>query len=373
MKLHAPIFVFAALATAGGAHAAPFLALGENAELFLTASATALYDDNIFLQDTGKEDDTIWNVAPGLDFRFGHQALTSGRFYYNENFLRYVDHSDLNTSLSTVGFTSAYDDGKSKLALDAGYRQLAQNEVTFPGQIVRRHVFDLSLSGELSLTEKVSVGVGGQYEHNEYGNSLFPNSDIWSVKADGYYAYSPKLSWSVGYRYRDSSFSGALALDSRDHFFNVGARGEFTPKLRGQVRVGYVLRDFSGGSNQAQLGVESGLTCAATEKTSCTLGLASDFGNAVGLGQSIKHRQASFSVDSEMDPQWSWRLGVSYRNIVYPVARTDDYVEGRAGIAYAFNAYLKFAASYLHRNNSSNVSGNKFSDNIFKLQADLRY
>ncbi len=374
MKPHVVrLFVLAVLAIGVGARAAPLLALGENAELFLTASTSARYDDNIFLQDTAKTGDTIWDVTPGLDFRFGHQALTSGRFHYTEEFRRYVDNGDLNTSLSNVGFTSTYDDGKSQLSLDAGYRQLAQNEVTFPGLIVRRKVFDVKSSGELSLTEKVSIGVGAQYESNRYGNRPFPSSDIWSVNADGYYKYSPKLAWSVGYRYRENSFSGASALDSRDHFFNVGARGEFTPRLKGQVRVGYVLRDYSAGANQVQLGAESRLTYAATAKTNATLELSSDFGNAIGLGQSIKHRRASFSVTSQMTPQWAGRLGLAYRNYVYYAARTDNYLEGDAGLAYAVNAYLKFSASYLYRNNSSDVGLNKFSNNIFKIEANLRY
>ena len=68
---------------------APAMAVGDNAELLLTASANVSYDDNIYLRHTGVTRDTIWNFIPGVQFVFGQKAATNGQFSLQEDFLSF--------------------------------------------------------------------------------------------------------------------------------------------------------------------------------------------------------------------------------------------------------------------------------------------
>src|SRR5437870_3199696 len=82
-------------------YAAPFLAIGDNAELFLTGSAGVSYNDNIFLADSGpgKESDEIINFTPGINLEFGKESLVKGTMSISESLSTYLDHSEMNSQL----------------------------------------------------------------------------------------------------------------------------------------------------------------------------------------------------------------------------------------------------------------------------------
>ena len=65
----------ALMALAGISHAAPFLAIGDGAELFATGTLGVRADDNIFLSGKATSD-TIFDVNPGLTLDFDHLALS---------------------------------------------------------------------------------------------------------------------------------------------------------------------------------------------------------------------------------------------------------------------------------------------------------
>lgn len=370
MKTYHRILALAALSIGATAYSAPMMALGDNAELFLTASANLRSDDNISLKTNNELSDVVWNFVPGLDLVYGRNAETSGHIYFREEFLKYSDNSDLDTNLADVGITSVYNNGKTKVDAAASYRQTAQNDPTIPGAIVDRDVTNLKAATEFGASEKTTVGVGALYDKTNYGPAGYTDSSIWNLPLDAYFEYSPKLAWSVGYRYRSTDLGGS-AIDSQDHFFNIGARGEFSPKLTGQIRLGYSKRSFDRGSDANLFGVDSTFSYAFSEKTTYQLGLSNDFGSAAS-GQSTKNRTINVAAISKIDEQWGWNVGLNFRSIDYPT-RTDDYLEGVAGVSYTYSNNLNFAASYTYRNNSSDSAAFEFTNNVFSIGANIRY
>lgn len=355
--------------------AAPFVALGDNAELFLTGSVVVNSDDNIYLRSgtaaRPEVSDTVLTVSPGVDLVFGRNAATSGNFYFREDILRYADNDKQNTSLANVGVNSLYNNGKSKLDLGASYTELAQNDTSAPGDIVQRNLTSARALSEFGATEKTSVGVGVRFDKTDYsGGPSYRDSSIWTLPVDAYFEYSPKLQWSVGYRYRSTDLSGA-AIDSKDHFFNVGARGEFTPKLTGQLRVGYGLRKFDNGGDQSDFGIDSNFTYAYSPKTSYLIGVTNDFGSSA-LGESTKSFSTTLGANTRIDEQWSWNANVAYRSVDYP-RHSDDFLQGSIGVAYVLSNNVNFTASYTHRKNSSNDANFEFANNVFSIGANLRY
>ncbi len=252
MKTHGRLFALLAL-SASALTAAPFVALGDNAELFLTGSVVANFDDNIYLRNgsAGRPEvnDTILTFTPGVDLVFGKNAATTGNFYFREDIVRYSDNDQQNTELMNVGFNSIYSNGKSKLDVGASYYETAQNDTGAPGDIVSRKSTAVRALTEFGVSEKTSVGAGVRWEKADYdAGPSYRDNRVWTVPLDAYFEYSPKLQWSAGYRYRATDLAGS-AIDSKDHFFNIGARGEFTPKLTGQLRVGYGLRKLDRGGD----------------------------------------------------------------------------------------------------------------------------
>lgn len=372
MKHNIPRIALLASCLWFSAKAAPFMAVGDNAELFLTANASVQLDDNIFLDSINEQDDVVYSFTPGVDFVFGKNAQASGNVYYKEEFRGYADHDDQNTSLSNVGLKSKYDNGMTKAGFNAAYAQLAQNDndINPVGTIVHRDVVNLGANTEFGLSEKTSLSLALTYDNTDYHPAQYSDSEIWSIPLDVYYKATAKMDWSFGYRYRATDLSG-VGVDTDDHFLNIGARGEFTPKLTGQVRIGYTQRSFEVGGDEDLFGINGNLIYTYSDKTSYKLDISNDFGSS-GFGDSTKNFSVTFGGKTQMTEQWFMNGGLRYTKMEYP-DRTDDYLEGQLAVAYTLNHYVDFSASYIYRDNSSTRTGVEFTNNVFSLGANIRY
>ncbi len=348
------------------------MAVGDNAELFVTASAQLQFDDNIYLDTNNEKNDTIFSFTPGVDLVFGKGSVTTGNIYYREEIRRYSDNDIQNTNLSNLGFNSIYTNGVTKADFNASYAQVAQNDndIRPTGFIVRRVLTKMGGKLEFGVSEKTVLGVGASFNKTNYGPASYVDSDIWSLPVDIYYEASPKLDWSLGYRYRSSDLSGA-ARDSKDHFLSLGARGEFTPKLTGQVRGGYTKRTFDVGKDESLFGMDGSLTYAYSDKTNYSFTFGNDFGSS-GTGDTTKDFSMGINASSKFTEQWSMSAGLNFRKSEYPT-RTDDFVEGQVALTYVYSNLVNFGASLTHRNNSSGLASAEFSQNVFSLGANVRY
>ena len=122
--------VFLSSALASGLSAAPFMAIGDGAELFLTGTLGIRSDDNVYLAKKA-ESDLIFEVVPGIGVSFGKNAQLKGNLSLAETFSNYSDNSKLNTQLFSGAFNSGFDDGKLKLDFNIGYSELNQNNADF--------------------------------------------------------------------------------------------------------------------------------------------------------------------------------------------------------------------------------------------------
>jgi hypothetical protein len=375
MKKSIRILLVAA-STAAVSKAAPFMAIGDGAELFATGTIGVRADDNILLASNGQRtSDTIIDVIPGLELDFGKNSQIQGALTLQDDITKYTTHHKYNTNLFQADFIGKYDDGKMKLAFNAGYHELNQNTVDVRG-LVRRDIGTMGANGEATLSEITAVGAGIQFSHENYHPRNYVDSDTTSVPLNFYYKYTPKLDLSAGYTYRDYTTKNGLALDSTDHFFNVGARGEFSPKLTGKFAVGYTRRNFSGAGSRGGLGLDASFAYELSPKSTIQLGATNDFGTSP-QGQQQKNTTINVLGTTKITEEFAVNAGISYRAIRYDFntvnGRTDDYWEGTVGASYTVSANLRLVGSYTYRNYNSNLPGSDFTDNVLSFAANLRY
>jgi len=354
------------------AQAADFLAMGDNAELFLTGTLGVRSDDNVLLSNT-KTDDVIFEFAPGLELAYGNNSLTKGRIFVKETMTRYGNEDQLNTELTSAGLTSNYDDQKTKLSFSTSWEQSAQNTVDVRANfLVRRDIFRIAGSGEVGMTEKTKIGVGFNHESTDYMRTGFDDSKISTVPVNVYYELTPKVDASLGYRMRTNMLD--TGIDSKDAFYNVGLRGEFTAKFKGSIAVGYTSRDMDVGDDKSSFGLDSTFTYLASEKTSVNLGLSNDFGVA-GTGTSQRNGTMSLGVSTKVSEDLLFGVNALYRNIRYlgTGSRTDKYLEGTATVTYVVNQVTSLSGGYTFRRNESNLSGGDFQNNVFFVAASIRF
>jgi hypothetical protein len=359
------------------ARAVPEFKIGDNAELFLTTAASVAYDNNIFLGSSAKTDETIFDFAPGIDLPFGALSEIGGDAFAKVDFLEYADHSGQDAVLPDFGFVSNYDEGKTKVAIGASYQELAQNNaaVRLSGIVVHTDSTSGKIYGESGVTEDTSVGAGVNYGDTTYSQPGFISSSTWSVPVDVYYSFSPKTEVSAGYRYTISTQGGGAA-DYHDDFFNVGLRGEFSPLVTGQIRLGYdELQYANGGGSRSLPGVEGDFTFTANEKMSWVLTIANQYANS-GIGVVTKNFVGGISGKTDLDPQWEFVPSLNWSHVNYSGTspeRSDDILTGSAGIVYVYAAYANVGLTYSLSDDRSNISGIGYADARLILALNLRY
>ena len=368
-------FSLLSVALGCSSYAAPFLTIGDGAELFLTGNLGVRADDNIYLAKDASSD-LIFELTPGAELSFGKNAQLKGKLTLGESFTSYSDNSALNTNLFSGDFVSRYDDGKLRLGYDLSFHQLNQNSFdarpALAGQtpgLVRRDNFATGATAESEISQKSAVATALIFTRDNYKAAGYADTDSLTVPIDFYYKWTPKTDLSVGYRYRDTRVE--IGQDSTDQFFNVGARGEFSPKLTGRFAVGLNRRTLNRGGDANQLGLEAKFAYEITPKTSLEVGAANDFGTSP-LGQQLKNKSVNGLLIAKLSPEWSVNGGLSWRMIDYG-PRTDGYFEGQAGTTFIVSTNVRIAGNFVYRNYSSDVRSNEFKNNVFSLAAKFRY
>lgn len=356
---------------------APFLAIGDNAELFLTARAEARYEDNItFSPDFAsfKQEDEVFEFVPGAELLFGKSSLTSGSLVLKERFVVYSDNTQFNDELFSAAFNSKFEGAKLKLVTSASFTEKLQNSREELGgdRLVRRDVTALGASGEWAATEKTKLGLGVSYAKTKYKTPGFIDRETYIVPLNYYFAISPKLDLSAGFQYSTTDID-LVNQDSETYFYNVGARGEFTPKLFGTFRVGYATREPEVGDSSDMIALDAGLTYAYSVKTQFSLDLGNDFNSSsAGGGQEVA--SVDLRVRSAIAAGITASASVGYQEIDYiGTNRSDEYLTFSLGVSYAVNQFMSLEASYTHLSNSSSNAGAEFDANILGIAANFRY
>jgi hypothetical protein len=353
----------------------PLLSFGPDVPLFITAAASIRRDDNVDLVPQNKTADTIYIFAPGTDLHYSGGKSSAG-LTLGEQFIRYASDSHLNDNLADAVGNFSYKGSESSMSLAASYAQTDQSTLssTNTNQTLKQSLSNASFNGELGIAPKTSLGVGATFSRTAYPEASFSDSDGWSFPVDLYYAVTPKVDLSMGYNHGQTTIANNPDDDSKTNFFNIGARGDFTPKLSGQIRVGETELKPEKGPTSSQLGLGASLDYLFSPKTSFDLSANNGFSNsAVGTNQELL--TLSSSGHFELSQAWALTTGLSYSSTKYLTVpeRIDRFWVGNVGINYTLTTVTAFQLEYLYRKNDSTLAAADFNDNILTFSASSRF
>lgn len=332
------------------------------------------FNDNIFLSQNNAQSETLFRASPGILINSGDGALNTTTFSYNEEFQFYSDNTDLNTELALVDLISRYDDGKMKINVDAWYHQAnqAQRDVRAVASLIKRDLEHGAISDEVKWTDKSSAKLGFTYDNTNYKPTAYRDWQYIDVPVQYFYEVQPKLDLSLGFKYRQNNIGGN-GIDSNEYFYNVGVRGEITPKLTGEVQIGYLQFSPDSGKDQSALGLKANLTMAVSPKTNLYLDAVNQYGYSA-LGDSYKDAGITGSFDTAISANLTLKGNAFWHNYDYTgTVENDDYYGGQLAGTYTFNEHAEVTASYTYGKNDSNVNGLSFTNGILSVSATLRY
>lgn len=349
------------------------LSFGGRLPLSASVAGALRYHDNIFLT-SNKEGDTLVSVTPEIRYvQEGAQVRINASAA--EQFLRYASNSSLNRNLPDLAGDVNYEGGRAQLGFTASFAERDQSNTAVRSfdQALRQTETAASLTGDWSATAKTRLSLGSSFNRTNYSDATTVDQDSWTVPLNGYYELTSKVDLSVGYQYRRTRQALARS-NSSDHFLNVGASGDFTAKLKGDVRVGVTRRRLDDRGSEEDLGLGASLSYAYSEKTTVNLNLSRDFRTSA-FGES--QRVSSVQVNSQflISEVWQANLGFSWErtNGVRNADRNDTFTTLETGVTYVVSRTISASFAYYFKNSSSRVDFYDFNSNIFSVSGMIRF
>lgn len=385
-----PLLVFLQLVLASS-HivASPLVSIGDVADVYFTGSSSARWASNVFRNEDNEAEDIIFTVSPGVDVNIGRGSSDIDiMLSLSQDYIKYDEYADeLDTEMFHIKAVGAYRSSRWDVSAIFSYdeRQSNTGQANAVSTLIEAEDTLAKLDGEYRLSPKFSIGSGLSYTKKEYikPEDLFANYDRILLPINLYYQWTPKVDLSVGYRYglrEVDSFNIFDGYDTTSHFLNVGARGSILPKLTGEFKFGYTLRDsgstsgFTRDNSDGILGIDADLSWATTLKLTNKILLSRDFGVG-GDGNATEVSSINFSSQYLLNNFWSASsyLGYTLRSYQDSNEREDDQYNATFNVRYAPNQYWSFSGGYQYSENKSNILGLSYVDHIFNISASLRY
>ncbi len=385
----------------------PLYTFNDWADLYFDGDATIAWDSNIFRDEEDEQDDITYIVSPGLELNLGRGLsaydMTVRTSY---DFIRYQENDHLDADNFHVNTTGVYRGSRLDLSGLLGYdeNQITSGEANMNRSMIETEDVRGKIDGEYRLSPKFSLGAGAHYLDRSYSTTSMRGRDSLADRNhlrfpfDLFYEFTPKVDLSAGYTYKTGEVDSYIntsdtrigGYDSTEHFLNVGSRGNFFPKLSGFFKVGYRTRDTddsvniladgtrrpvdrSGGSD-GHVGLDSGFTWNATQKSTHNIVLERDFGVG-GQGSVTEVSRIRVNSGYNLNPRWSAssKLGYTLRDYQDDSNREDKQYLLGLGLNYTAPDYWRFSGGYRYLENDSSQRGFSYNSHNFYLTAQLRY
>jgi hypothetical protein len=373
-RLVSRIAVAALLLLPAVSEADPLLSFGPDVPMFITVAASVRRENNVFLSSQDQQADTIYVLVPGINLQWTGGKSSLG-IALSEQFSRYSTNRELDDHLLNFASNLAYKGANSSLGLAASYQQDDQTSLSIQSsdQTVKHSLADVTANGEMQVGGKTSIGVGVQFDRTIYPEVGYIDTDVWNFPVNVYYAVTPKTDLSLGYQNTRTRLATGTG-NSEDNFYNVGARGQFTAKLSGQVRVGVTDHKPEVGAKSSDLGLSANVDYVATPKTTFDLAAGSGYSTSP-LGTGEKVFSMGLTGRSQLSEAWLATLGATYdsTNYLSTLGRVDGFWVANIGLSYIWTSTTNFEVDYVYRKNSSNVAADAFNDNVLTFTVASRF
>lgn len=311
------------------------------------------YDSNIFAVDGG-ESDTIFGVHPALTLqRKGSASDISIKADLNVR--RFVDFSDQDSEDPSLAIDFSYPNTEEAIVRQQA--QLRWYKITYPDYSVGDRVERTELTGNWQgvLRDNGKTKIIAKLDGSDLDYTDF-NSDVLNLGGGIGLAWSRTelFEYTATVDYDHSEYSrtdGEFEDITRDGYrLNVGARGEFTPKITGSASVGIGKNDYSGDieGSDTNWSTAADVSWSPSERRTITL-TANRRTNFDALGQAYNNLEAGLQFRQGMAGGFYGILRGSAGEYDYSETgslRKDQFVRLGAGLDYSvtgrFGAGLEF-------------------------------
>lgn len=364
----------------------------------LHGSATATYDDNIFISNTNEQEDFIFTIAPGVavglgDFKDELRSLGSyeDRFSQDRSDLTpesnyifvhavpsvtlFADHSDENSFNYDITLDGEYEWKRLTLGIKARVQTLNLPDVDlgtrvertlFTGALTSKYDYSAKTSFELNFYNYIRDYAGDRVDSVEYRGQAWFN-----------YQVRPKISLGIGLVYGQVDLSRGPGQE----YGQVIARMRYraTEKVRFDLTAGVDFREISGFASPTTGIFSLGLTYNPFDGTSFYL---QGYSRTVASASSPPSNYTVTGVDLQFRQRFARRfyfvLAGGFQNADYeyfgsPDTRTDNIFTIHPSIGMDVTNWLSCELGMTYRQDDSTNVRNSFSETTVYFQVNVYF
>ena len=334
----------------------------------LTGSASARVDtdSNIFVSNT-EVSDTI-GTASGEGRYVRDASEVTMELSAGFDAMAFASHSKQDSVDPRLGGKLGYNPSdKLQFLTDFGLRRSSVANETVNDR-TKSNEFTFNATLENLLSEKLGLRANAGYMQSNYLTAGYSDLDSYSLGLHAVHIYSPKLKLLAGVTAVESWTSNRPANrrspSNHDWRYTVGAEGELTGKVTGEVDVGIVQRSFDGPGfrNTGTMFLASRLNWTVSEKTTWSLRAEQNLGLSAA-DQSQKMSSLSLGLQEALSAKLNFdgSVGVDHSSYVgfnNTGSRTDDGTVLRGRLVYTLNDTMSvdFSVGYRHNDSTLTVS-----------------
>ncbi len=353
--------------------------------LLLGLSASAVYDDNIFLEEKNEDSDFNFTLSPSIGAAYGDPQRNFLELVYTPSFVFFADHSNENAVEHAVSLRASRRTDRWLIQGNFDFRALsgansgddADRRGERVGERVDRRTYTAGLRGVYSISGKTSLEVGFAASATDYDVFL----DTVDVVNQNYLDYLVTGKTTVGVGFGVGYAKSEGGPDQIYEQANVRVRYTPTSKIAFRATGGVELRQVDGGENQVNgifgLGVEytpfhqTTLSLDAYRRVRPSSVVAET--NYVVTGIVLSARQRFLQ-------KFYVTLAAGYENTEYEsiadnvnFSRQDDYFFLRPSIDFSIRERMTVSLFYEFRNNESSNQEFEFANNRFGVSFGLTF
>lgn len=273
---------------------------GGREQVFLNLSGGTTWDSNIFAS-SGGDGDFISQVSAGLEYQ-RRLGLISADASIQLASATFSDHTDENFLNPNLRIELSKETGRSTGSLNLSSARESRADVA-ANQRTESWNHATSLLWKYPVIERYSLSGHFDYNRQDYtNNTSLVDLSSYVAAVDLFYVYSSARDLMAGYVIRmNESGSGSMFTD---HSLTAGLAGQILPKINGNLRFGYQLREGADGGGSDSSWTSSGsATWTATERLNVTMQLSKDFSltsTAVSVNTLFSSLDAQFALSSKL-------------------------------------------------------------------------
>lgn len=359
----------------------------------VSLAVRSVYDDNINLNPSNREDDIYTTIEPTIDVGFGQADGNYVALTYAPNAFFFVNHSENDALQHIISLTGQYRFPLLTLSLAQDVQILngtGLNADTGTGTTFTRtnldvagrtrvNIYSTRLNANYSLTGKTFLTAGLDYSLSDYQTLI--SSSVLSGNVYFNYTYSPKLSVGVGLTGGYNTVD--LGQDQTYEQINARASYELTGKVSASLSAGIEFRQATAGGAQDNGSpvFDGSLFYQPFDGTSISLSFSRRTQNSATLaGQDFHSTSFTLSARQRFLQRIYFGLTVGYENSEYfstisglSSLRSDDYYFLQASLDFNLTSFWTAGVYYFYREDDSSLNTFSFYDNQFGIRTSLTF